>query len=457
MTAPSGKTFNGWSVDGQDYEAGDSYIVTSNVTFTAQWTTTNSGTTDTKPSTPTGVTATAQSSNSISVSWTSVSGASGYHVYRATSSYGTYSQISSPSTTPYIDTGLSASTTYYYKVSAYNSAGESSQSSYDSATTQSSSSGTSSTPGIPRNVTATAQSSSSIQISWNAPSSGGTPTWYNIWRSTSAYGTYTEIGYVSGSTTSYTDTGLNASTTYYYKVDAENNDVRSSQSSYDSATTQSSSSGTPSTPGTPRNVTATAQSSSSIQISWNAPSSGGTPAYYNIWRSTSAYGTYTEIGYVNGSTTSYTNTGLNASTTYYYKVDAANSAGSRSSQSSYDYATTLAATWTPPSIVGTFTNTGQADDNTLSSTSSTAWYKVQFSSLTFIKIMGIDRQSDSGKTADIVVSFYDSTGSVLYSQVNVGYLGSIERYVFSGEVYYMKVEVNPSAQYTGTYRIGIIE
>jgi hypothetical protein len=74
-------------------------------------------------------------------------------------------------------------------------------------------------------------------------------------------------------------------------------------------------------------------------------------------------------------------------------------------------------------MVGAFTTTGQADDNTLSSTSSVVWYKVQFSSLTLIKIMGIDREtSGSGKTADIVVSFYSSTGSMVYSQVDIGYL-----------------------------------
>jgi hypothetical protein len=72
------------------------------------------------------------------------------------------------------------------------------------------------------------------------PSSGWTPTYYHIWRSTSANGTYTEIGTVFGSTISYTNTGLNASTTYYYTVEAENSIGRSPQSSYVSATTQSS-------------------------------------------------------------------------------------------------------------------------------------------------------------------------------------------------------------------------
>ncbi|MDR2499692.1 MAG: InlB B-repeat-containing protein [Treponema sp.] len=37
LTAPAGKTFNGWKTGGNTYSAGDSYTVTGNVTFIAQW------------------------------------------------------------------------------------------------------------------------------------------------------------------------------------------------------------------------------------------------------------------------------------------------------------------------------------------------------------------------------------------------------------------------------------
>jgi hypothetical protein len=87
------------------------------------------------PSAPSSVSASAQSSSSITVSWSTVSGASGYRVYRSSSSSGTYSQTGEVYTTSHTDTGLSPNTTYYYKVSAYNSGGESARSSYASATT----------------------------------------------------------------------------------------------------------------------------------------------------------------------------------------------------------------------------------------------------------------------------------------------------------------------------------
>jgi hypothetical protein len=87
---------------------------------------------------PTGLTATASGSSQISLSWSSVSGASYYKVYRSNSSSGTYSQIASNITgTSYNNnTALSSGTTYYYKVSAVSSSeNESQQSSYVSATT----------------------------------------------------------------------------------------------------------------------------------------------------------------------------------------------------------------------------------------------------------------------------------------------------------------------------------
>lgn len=94
------------------------------------------------PSTPGGLAASAASSSQINLSWTAVSGATSYDIYRSVSSNGTFSRIgneptvSSGSTTSYSDTALSASTTYYYKISAINASGESAASSAVSATTQ---------------------------------------------------------------------------------------------------------------------------------------------------------------------------------------------------------------------------------------------------------------------------------------------------------------------------------
>jgi hypothetical protein len=90
-------------------------------------------TTDTL-SAPTGVSATASSSSKIAVSWSSVTNATGYFVYRGTSS-SSLSKKSAVTTTSYSDTGLSANTTYYYGIASYNSSGTSDTSTFVNAKT----------------------------------------------------------------------------------------------------------------------------------------------------------------------------------------------------------------------------------------------------------------------------------------------------------------------------------
>jgi uncharacterized protein (TIGR02145 family) len=92
-------------------------------------------TTTTAPQSPEDVNATAKSSDSVVISWTMVSDAAEYYVYRSTSVYGTFTYVGKTTSRSYTDTGLSPSTTYYYKVSASNEDGESKLSYYASCTT----------------------------------------------------------------------------------------------------------------------------------------------------------------------------------------------------------------------------------------------------------------------------------------------------------------------------------
>ncbi|MFC1814928.1 CFI-box-CTERM domain-containing protein [Thermodesulfobacteriota bacterium] len=99
---------------------------------------------DPYPVSPSDLLATAISSNQIDLNWTDKSsGEIGFMIERKTGSAGTYSQIDTVSAdvTTYSDTGLSEATIYYYRVRAYNSAGNSIYSSEASATTSSPSGG----------------------------------------------------------------------------------------------------------------------------------------------------------------------------------------------------------------------------------------------------------------------------------------------------------------------------
>ncbi|MFA6165879.1 MAG: fibronectin type III domain-containing protein, partial [Gemmatimonadaceae bacterium] len=281
------------------------------------------------PSAPSAPSVGSATTSALTVSWPAVSGATSYDVYRATSSTGTYSLITSPTGTSYTDTGLSASTTYYYKVAACSSAGCSSLSAFGSGTTSAPPVAVPAAPGAPSVGSATA---STLTVSWPAVSGA---TSYDVYRAITSSGTYNVITSPTG--TSYTDAGLSASTTYYYKVAACSSAGCSSPSAFGSGTTGAPPVSVPAAPSAPSVGSAT---TSALTVSWPAVS-GATS--YGVYRATSSMGTYSLITSPTG--TSYTDTGLSAITTYYYKIAACNGAGC-SSQSSYGSGSTIGVTYT---------------------------------------------------------------------------------------------------------------
>ncbi len=206
--------------------------------------------------------------------------------------------------------------------------------------------GTTTVPSSPTGLTATA-GNSQITLSWTVPSSNGGSaiTGYNVYRGTTSgsEGT-TPVGTASGSTLSYTDTGLTNGQTYFYKVTAVNSVGQSMPSNEASATPAA-----PSTvPSAPTGLTANTISSSQINLSWTAPSNGGSAITgYKIERSTDGGTTWsTTVANTGSASTTYSDTGLAASTAYTYRVSAINSTGTSLSSNTAS-ATTSSAT--PPS------------------------------------------------------------------------------------------------------------
>ncbi|MBI2609940.1 fibronectin type III domain-containing protein [Candidatus Giovannonibacteria bacterium] len=186
----------------------------------------------TAPTVPSGLSASTISSSQINLSWsasTDAVGVTGYKIYRGGV------QIATSNTISYSDTGLTASTLYSYTVAAYDAAGNTSaQSSSASATTQASSptpTPDTTAPSVPTGLSATAVSSSQINLSWTASTDAVGVTGYKIYRSGTQIAT--------SNTTTYSNIELSASTLYSYTVaayDAAGN--TSAQSGSASATTQ---------------------------------------------------------------------------------------------------------------------------------------------------------------------------------------------------------------------------
>jgi chitodextrinase len=138
--------------------------------------------------------------------------------------------VGSPTTTNYSNTGLSPSTAYSYTVRAVDAAGnESAASNTASATTQAAADTTA--PSAPTTLTATAISSTQINLSWTASTDAVGVTGYRVYRGATLVG--------SPTATNYSNTGLSPSTAYSYTVravDAAGNESAASNTA--SATTQ---------------------------------------------------------------------------------------------------------------------------------------------------------------------------------------------------------------------------
>ncbi|GEM_PF-4880451 len=264
------------------------------------------------PSAPTNLQASAVSNTQINLTWSNVANETGYRIERKTGTGGTFVEIATvgANVTSFSNTtGLSANTTYCYRVRAFNAAGNSGYSNESCATTLG-------PPTAPSNLQAAAASSSQINLTWNNNSNNATQ--FRIERRIGS-GAYVFLVNKAAGSTSHSDPGLSSNTTYTYRVRAENSFGNSAFSNEASATTREG------LPDTPTNLIATAVSTTQINLTWNDNSNN--EMQFRIERKIGS-GAFAFLTNKAAGSISHSDAGLTPNTTYTYRVRAENNAGS---------------------------------------------------------------------------------------------------------------------------------
>jgi len=298
------------------------------------------------PAMPTGLEEITHTENTITISWNSVIGATGYNIYAGTTAGELTLQGTTTTKTIYVITGVTSNVTYYIEVSAANRAGESERSSTITVTTNQSVK-----PAAPSGLAAGIITDNSIAISWDSVDGA---TGYKVFAGTTVSGMTL---HESPAETGCTITGLAANTTYYIAVSALTASNESNQSVHINKITK---------PAAPVGLAAGTITSSSITVSWTAISG----VSYTVYAGT-ASGSMTQKG--TSTAASFTITGLTNNTAYYIAVSATNASGEGSKSTSITVTTKLPA---PGGIITTpqsSSNSIQVSWNAVSGASS---YKV---------------------------------------------------------------------------------
>ncbi|MFH0866046.1 MAG: T9SS type A sorting domain-containing protein [Bacteroidota bacterium] len=346
--------------------------------------------------------------NSFNANWTAYTGATTYYLDVSTdwlfgSFVGIYNNLDVGLVTTYaVNSGLSPSTTYYYRVRAVSSCGTSPSSSYETVTT---SAGLS----APSTNAATGITCNSFNANWSIVA--GATKYYLDVSTVSSFATFVtgynnlDVGLVL---TYNVNTNLNPSTTYYYRVRSYNACGSSSNSSWISLTT--------SAVATPTANAATGITCNSFNANWTAYT--GATSYRLDVSTVSNFATFItgyndlNVGLV---TTYLVNSGLNPSTTYYYRVRAISSCGTSPGSSNQNLTTLAVATPAVNAETGVTCNSFNA--NWAAYTGATTYYLDVSTDWLFGSFVGIYNNLDVGLVTTYAVNSGLSPSTTYYYRI----------------------------------------
>jgi Legume lectin domain/Bacterial lectin/Fibronectin type III domain len=264
------------------------------------------------PNAPGGLGAVPATATSIRLSWTAnATNQTGYHLDRATDANFTQSLITEvlPGTgATFIDSaaGLAPAGTYYYRLRAFNSAGDSGNSNVAQVTIPVA-------PPTPTGASVDGVTATTIDLSWQ-DNAGHQADEYRIMRAAD-HGAFTQVATLpptsrtAPSTYEWTDENLTPGTFYEYHILAVNTSGNNDFAGTNVTTLPA-----------PPVVTATANDGI-VYVTWIAPAGA---VAYNVFRTSSPNGTGATLVASGVTSTTYDDTNVAIGTTYFYTVTAVN-------------------------------------------------------------------------------------------------------------------------------------
>lgn len=172
------------------------------------------------PGTPTHLVATATSSSAIDLAWWDMSNnETSFEIERKTGTGGTWSRVltTGANVSTIDDLGLTASTTYYYRMRAVNSSGPSTYSAEATATTKAAAGPV---PAAPTHMSIRSRVVGRIGVTWWDMSNNETG--FQVQRKTGSAGTWATIATKGANVSIHDDTTVVSGRTYYYRVRSVN-------------------------------------------------------------------------------------------------------------------------------------------------------------------------------------------------------------------------------------------
>ncbi len=297
---------------------------------------------DTTPPTISGVSSTAITSSGATITWTTNEASDSQVDYGTTTAYGSSSALDASMTTSHTRalSGLSASTTYHFRVKSRDAAGNLATSGDFSFKTADP---PDTTPPVISGVGSSGITSSGATITWSTNETSDSQVDYGT---TASYGSSSALD--ANLVTSHTRalSGLAASTTYHFRVksrDAAGNLATSGDFTFKTADPPDT------TPPTISGVATSGISSSSATISWTTNEAADTQVDYGT---TASYGYSSALDATMTTSHGRALSGLTAGTTYHFRVKSRDAAGNLATSGDFTFKSLDPPDTTPPVISG---------------------------------------------------------------------------------------------------------